>query len=439
VSLLVTAAALAELCGAPPEPVAAPDLADSAAYTAVGDAAGVSDPRTAVIAYRKAVALDAANERARAGLAAVCAAPIAAADTSALLDAIARYRAGDRAAARATLNALVASRPGPEPGAHFFLGLIALDRHDGRSAIRELELACSDPTYRALAAAPLRLAHRDGALALTLVVAPELDTNPQLLPDTPPSGAATGAPQLDADLLTAAAVTMRPWPWLAVRNSLVWRNQRKLSALDFVGEDIQVAAEAVEGPDRVALRYDVDGDLLDGARYLLANRAGLAVRHDARGVALVADYALRRRDYAAAEQQPFTGWVHAAEVGAVIHLGHRVDLDARLTGGREVTTEATFANSSGGIALAMRTRTTSPIRLAAGATASYQRYDAAQPDGLLRRDVKVEASVDLELDLGDHVIGFADANAARNTSTIEDFRYAKLSVRCGVELAFGAL
>jgi hypothetical protein len=438
VSLLAAVVAIADLCAAAPEPAATPDSADSAAYTSVGDdAVKTGDERTAAIAYRKAIELDPENDRAKTALAALCKEDAASGADSMLLDAIARYRAGDRDAANAALAAIAGSRGGSSAGAHFFLGLIALDAHDASTAIRELEIAQNDPEYRELATSLLRLAHRDGTLAFALLVEPELDTNPQLLPDTPPPGATTGAPAVDEDLLTAATITARPWSWLAIRNALAWRNQRRLSALDFVGENLQVAAELTGRHDRVALRYDLDYDLLDGVRYLFAHRAGAAIRHEWPEVALVGSYSLRRRDFARDTELAFDGWVHAADAGAVVRMGFGIELDARLYAGRELTAESTFANLSGGVRLALRTRSTAPIRLTAGASGGYARYDLAQPDGLLRRDVPVQASADLEIDLGDHVIAVAGTSVAYNASSIEDFRYAKLVVRLGLVLAMG--
>jgi tetratricopeptide (TPR) repeat protein len=440
VSLLAAAVALTDLCGAAPGPAAPPDPADSAAYATVGDEAlATGDSRTAAIAYRNAVALDPTNTHAKAALAALCDAQPASEDDTALLDAIARYRAGERTAAGAAFAAIVAAGTRTAAAAHFFLGLIALDRHEAGVAIRELGLARSDPEYRELARPLLRLARRDGALAITLVVEPELDSNPQLLPDTPPAGAVTGTPQVDEDLLVAATITARPWPWLAIRDVLVWRNQRQFSALDFVGENAQVAAELARGRARAMLRYDLEYDLLDGSRYLFANRAGVAVRHDGSRAAIVASYAVRRRDFARASEQAFSGWVHAMDAGAVVHLPRGLELDARLAGGRELTADRSYANVSGSVQLALRTRSTSTIRLAVSASGGYARYDRAEPDGQLRRDVPVEASADLEIDLGDHVIAVAGASATRNMSSIEDFRYAKLVARCGLVLAFGAL
>lgn len=437
-SLFATAVVLADLCSVAPEPAAAPDPTDSAAYAVVGDdALATGDTRTAAIAYRNAVALDPANTHAKAALAALCNAQPAPEDVAALLDAIARYRAGEHAEAGAALSTIIASGGSAAAGAHFFLGLIALERHDVSTALRELALARNDPDYRELATSLMRLAHRDGVVAVALLVEPELDSNPQLLPDTPPAGAVTGAPQADEAILAAATITVRPWRWLRLRDVLAWRNQRQLGELDFLGENAQVAAELMAGPDRVTIRYDLDYDLLDGSRYLVANSAGLAYRRDWHDLAIVASYSARRRDYAQPAQQPFTGWVHAADAGAVIHMGRGIDLDGRIIGGRELTNDRSFDNLSGSVQLALRTRTTSALRLVISASGGYARYDSPEPDGRLRRDVPLGAAADVEIDLGDHVFAVAGTSVARNLSTIEDFRYGKLVARCGLVVAWG--
>lgn len=437
-SSLPAVVALAELCAAAAAPAPERDPIDSAAYAAVGDDARAErDTRTAVIAYRKAIALDPDNARARAALSELCrAAPD---DGAALLAAIAHHRRGERAAARTALVAVAGAGGASEPAARFFLGLIALEAHDTRTAIRELERASADPAYRELATSLLRLARRDGALSATVLVEPEVDTNPQLLPDTPPLGALTGPPEIDVDLLTVATITARPWPWLAVRNALTWRNQQERSELDFVRENVQIAAELTRRRDRIALQYDLDVDWLAGARHLLAHRAGAAYRREGAALDAVASYAVRRRDYARDSELPFDGWVHAADAGAVLALRRGVELDARIIAGREVTADRSFAHVSGGVRLAVRTRATLPVRLRVVATTGYARYDQAQPDGLLRRDGTVELAGDMEIDLGDHVFAVAGANVTRSASSVEDFRYTKLVVRAGLVLALGGL
>src|SRR5204862_2331678 len=183
-------------------------------------------------------------------------------------------------------------------------------------------------------------------------------------PDTPPAGAVTGAPATDEDLLTVATVAGRPAPWLAVRNTLTWRNQRRLSALDFVADDLEIAGELADGRHRAAIRYDLDYDLLDGAPYLVAHRGAIAYRLDG-VVAPVVSYSLRRRDYLRDTEQAFTGCVHTGDAGAVLQLGAGIELDARATLARAIAADASFANVSAGLRATLRTRSTAPVRLIA--------------------------------------------------------------------------
>lgn len=106
---------------------------------------------------------------------------------AALLAAIALYRRGELDAAASALALLDGG------GAHLFRGLIALRRHDRARAVRELDLARQDPDYAELATSMRRLARRDGRVAFVAVATPEIDTNPQLVADTPPPGS-TDAP-----------------------------------------------------------------------------------------------------------------------------------------------------------------------------------------------------------------------------------------------------
>ena len=214
--------------------------------------------------------------------------------------------------------------------------------------------------------------------------------------------------------------------------------QRTLSALDFLADDAELAAELTGGWHRVALRYDIDLDLLGGRSYLIANRAAVTYRHDG-AVSPVASYSLRRRDYLEDAQQPFTGWVHAADAGVVAQVAGAIELDARATLRRELTGDPSFANLSAGLRVALRTRSTARVRLIASAAGGYTGYDSPQPDGQLRRDVALEASADVEIDVGDHVIAVTGAAIAHNQSSIEDFRYNQLIARCGLVVAWGGL
>lgn len=438
--IAILAAAIAELCGPAPAPSAPPDAADAARYVEVGDAARADgDVRVAAVAYRAALARDPHNAAARSALDALCrAAKNAADDGSELLAAIAVYRSGELDAAETTLGQ-IAARNGPSAaGAHFFLGAIALQHHEGGRAVAELEIAGRDPLYAEPAATLLPLAHRDGAFAVVALVEPELDTNPALLPDTPPAGSMLQKPQIDDDLLLATTITARPTRWFYARDQVLFRKQHNESELDFFGETATAGVETPQGRDRFGLRYDFDYDLLDGLAYLYAHRATATALHDLGGVALVASYALRRRDYQDSAQAAFTGWVQTADAGAIVHATPAVDLDARATLVREHTEDPAFSDLAIGGAVAARARLAPGIRLTAMGAGWYALYDGPEPDGTDRRDVHGEASGDLEVDLGNHALATFGAGVIGNASTIGDFQYYKLVVRCGLAFAIGA-
>ncbi len=430
--LVLAAATLSELCHAAPPPAAPPDAAESTTYAAVGDDARAKDDLTiAVTAYRKALALDPHNQHAAEALRAICAASPD--DDAIVLAAMARYHRGDRDGARAALAKVTT----PTPAAHLLRGLIALEEHDRATAEAELAIARRDPAYARLAGDLLRLARRDGMIATTLLVAPEIDSNPQQLPDTPPMNATTGLREADTDLLVAGAVTYRPVRALALRNVLAWRNQRELDALDFVGETAQATLELDRGPNRADLRYDFDYDLLAGERYLLAHRGTLELRHDRGSVELAASLSLRRRDYQQAAQAGFTGWVYGGEAGVVVHAGEIVDVEAKLVVARERTADPIFGFVDGGAHAGVRLRPASRVRIAAHAVASVARYDAPEPDGVRRRDLELDAVADVEIDLADHLILVGGATGTRLESTVEDFDYWKVVARCGLVFAIG--
>jgi len=435
--VIVLAAVIADLCAAAPDPTAPPDPAESAAYASAGDEARrAGDLRIAAIAYRKAIAADPSNAQAKDALTALCEADAAPVYDAALLDAIARLRAGDLEGARGALAPLT-STGSSAASAHFFLGLIALRRHERTRAVHELELAARDPAYTESATTLLRLARRDGPLAAVLLAEPELDTNPQLVPDTPPAGATTGPPTTDLDLLLVGTLTARPARWLALREVLAWRKQRQLQTLDFLGETAQAAVELDGRADHLSIRYDLDYDLLDGTSYLLAHRATAAYQHDLGVVTVGASYAVRDRAYLQPTQAGFTGWVHTAELGATLHLTPKVDIDVSAVGWRELTADPGFSDIAGGVQARGRARLSSRARIAASGTVWDAVYDGAEPDGALRRDLHGEATLDVEVDLGDHVIAVAGVSLTGNQSTIEDFRYWKLVSRAGIALAFG--
>ena len=414
---------IADLC-TPVVPLA-PDAAEAAEYARTGDDAKASgDTRIALVAFRKAAALGDAH-------AADQVRELCTAGTEPTLDdAIALFRRGELLRADAILAGL------DTPGSHFFRAAIALRRHDGGEAEAQLRIAERDPEYAAASRTLLRLARRTGRVEALVFLGGEVDTNPQLLPDTPPTGA-VATPSTDANGQLAATTVARPWHWLALRNALVWRKQASLSELDFVGDNASIGIEDDRGPDHVVIRYDLDYDVLGGERYLVSHRATLGYRRDLDGWDLGASYAFRARDFQRATEQTFDGDVHTAEVASTVHVAPSLDVDGKLFGWRELTRDPLFTDWTFGAQLGVRARPRDRVRLGASVGSWYGTYDGPDPNGDERRDSHADANAELELDLADHIIALAAFTATVNRSTIVDFDYWKLVARVGLALAIG--
>jgi hypothetical protein len=414
---------IADLCT--PVIAASPDAADAAEYAAAGDEArAAGDVRIAALAYRKAAVLG--DARSAQALAELCASD----GEPALHAAIGFLAHGDTDEAQAALASL------DTPGAHFFRAVIALRRHEGGEAERELEIAARDPAYAAASATMLRIARRSGRLEALLFAGGEVDTNPQLVPDTPPTGA-TGTPTTDENAQLALTAVARPWSWLALRDAVVWRKQRTLHDFDFFGENAQVAIEDDRGPDHVAIRYDFDYDLLGGASYLVAHRGTLAYRRELGAWEAGATYSLRARDFRRATEASFDGGVHTGELAVTLHASTSIDIDGKLLGWRETTEDPLFSDWTGGAQIGVRARPRDRVRLSASAASWYSFYDGLDPNGDRRRDIHGEGNGELEVDLADHVLALAAVSAAVNESSIDDFDYRKLVVRVGLAFAIG--
>jgi len=414
---------IADLCT--PIVVASPDAADAAEYAAAGDEArAVGDVRIAAVAYRKAAVLG--DKRAAQKLVELCSH-----DTEpALQGAVGLIARGEIDEAQAALAQL------DTPGAHFFRAVIALRHHEGGQAERELEIAARDPAYAPATETMLRIARRSGRVEAMLFAGGEVDTNPQLVPDTPPTGA-TATPTTDENGQLAMTAVGRPWEWLAIRNAVVWRKQRTLHEFDYFGENAQVALEDDRGPDHFAIRYDFDYDVLGGASYLIAHRGTIAYRRELGTWDVGASYAIRARDFRRETEAAFDGSVQTGELAATLHATTTLDVDAKLFGWREHTDDPLFSDWTSGAQIGLRSRPRDRLRLAASAATWYSIYDGLDPNGDQRRDLHGEGNGEVEVDVADNVLAVAAVTAAVNESTIDDFDYVKLVVRIGLAFAIG--
>jgi hypothetical protein len=436
---------LAEVCAPVIPGIHDPETAQR--YAVVGDAErAVGELATAGIAYRRALALDAAHGPARRALDEICgrrgtassahgqaAAREEAAGLRHLHAGIARYQEGDFEGARPLLER-AASDPLSAPAAHFFLGLIALRQGAGGAAARSFARAEEDAAYRDLAGGMRRMATRTRRVSLLLAVQPEYDTNVTLLPDAAATAPAPEPTAADFGLLSLASLGLRPFETVTLRSSLLWRRQRTLTDYDLLAHNTRAGLEIGRRRHRAGFRYDLDLQWLGGAAYLTANQGTAEYRYVPRATTtLGVRYSLRHRDFRDERAAAFTGSLHAvtAEVTRTFGRGATA-VAAGLVGFREQTTTALLSNAAGGGQLVASWRALRSLRAAAVARGVGARYDAGDALDRRRHDFRFDGSLELELDLHDVVSVIGGLDATINTSSIEDFRYRKIVTRLGL-------
>jgi hypothetical protein len=431
IALAVTAAVLGELCAPPPPATAARDPAAAARYVEIADAErAAGHARTAATAYRAALARDPASAPARAGLAALCAAP-ARSPADELAAGLARFRAGDHAAAQAHFAAATRGAGEVGAGAHFFLGVIALRAGERSQAMRELSIAAAAPAYAAPAAELRRLARRQGKLALSVLIAPEWDSNVRLVPDAPATTLASDA-ESDAAILGVATAALRPAAALSLGGTVAWRRHVRMTETDLVAARGQLDVELTRGVHRLGARGELAVDTVGGDLYGAAQQGSVSYAWEpAPGAAAAARYALRRRAYDAAESEVFSGVVHAAGLSGRVRAARALQLGGELGGGRERTRDPALDAWTAGATLEARLSPAAGLRytLSGGVTRGW--YDGG------RRDLRFAGSLDAELDLGDHFALVAGADLDRADSTDAAYGYTRLVVRAGVAAFVG--
>jgi hypothetical protein len=428
-------AAVAELCAAPASAPVAGTPAEAAAYVAVAESERAAGQlATAVVALRRALAIEPQNPRARAALAELCAGDRGG-PASPLQRGIDAYLDGDDDRARRELGLALAGGDPDVAGARFFLGMLALRAHDHGAALDELERAAADPRYAGPAAEMRRLAARDGLIALLAAFEVEADTNVELLPETPPSMSTLGPPVADVSSLVLAAVAAHPLPWLTLDDAFSWRAQARLTQFDLVENRAGARVEWRRGRHDFQLGAGLDYDAVGGETYLIAGGGRLGYGGAlTRSLALDASYALRWRDFAT--QDSFSGWQQQARIGVAWH-SPRVEVSAALLGVRDGAADPIYADLGGGLEVGARWRPLFGVRLAARVTFLGLRFDAAEPDGPLREDARLSGGLDAEVDLGDHFLALAGVELTSNSSTVEDFRYTQAVAHVGLAASFG--
>lgn len=351
-------------------------------------------------------------------------------DTDLLLG-IAYYRCGDPGRARPLLAAAEHSLDSEtRDSARIFLGLVADAAGDTAGALGYYDSVAHGSSSLATSGRELLDRGRGERLSAALVVRPELDSNVPLLPGTTtPTGGGTG----DRDLFVLALLRVRPLDAASVvlDETLAYRKQMQLTDYDLASSVTGATWSHLGAVYHAALGYHFDASTLGGALFQLGHTVDAGARRAIAGsFGIAASYQLVVRTLYPDAFAGYTGTVQTAaaqlswrapawelEVGAVI--------------GREATEDATLSAVASGGQLAGRLRLgRADLRLFA--RAADRRYDAA---AIGRRDFQLRADASVYVDLTRHVGAVLGGTLLDNRSNVMDDGFVKWTGYLGVVVA----
>jgi tetratricopeptide (TPR) repeat protein len=352
-------------------------------------------------------------------------------DTQLLLG-IAYYRLDDLGRARPFL--LAAARAQDDEtrnSAEIFLGLIAEAAGDAAEARRYYDRVASSSSSLADSGKQLLDRDRGERFAAVAVLRPGIDSNVPLQPTT-----AAPAPDgtIDSDLFVSGNVSVRPFARLAfvIDQSLAFRKQARLAAYD-AASSVTGATWSRHGESyRVALGYHLDASLLGGALYQVGHTADAALRRTIAGrVAVALGYQLVARTLYPAAYAGYSGATHTG-TARLVWTTRALELELGGVFARESTDDAALAASAPGGQLLARLRLGRSVELRTFAQLADRRYDAA---ALGRRDVQVRGDASLYVELSSHLGGVLGGGVLHDDSNQMDLGYTKWTAYLGLVVA----
>ncbi len=353
---------------------------------------------------------------------------------TALLLAIAYYRAGDAARARPLLIAAERSAdPETRDSAQIFLGLLADASGDADAARGYYGSVARGSSSLAASGQELLARGRGERFSAGLVIRPELDSNVALLPAT--AAPATGS-AADRDLFLLADLHLRPFEelGLVLDQTVAYRKQAELTDFD-MASTVSGATWSHLGPSyRAALGYHVDFSMLGGVRYQLGQTVDASGRRAIAGAfGVTASYQLALRTLYPDAYAGYTGMVQTG-TARLSWLAPSWELELGPVIAREATDDPTLSALASGGQLAARLRLgRADVRMFARAT--DRRYDAAAAG---RRDLLLQASASVYVDLTSHLGAVVGGGLLDNRSSMMDSSYVKWTGYLGVVLATGS-
>jgi len=351
-------------------------------------------------------------------------------DTSLLLG-IAYYRCDDVARARPLLVAAAAS-PAPETrdSARVFLGLLADATGDADAALGYYDAVARGGSSLATSGRDLRDRGRGARFSAGLVIRPELDSNVALQPTT---AAPTDGSASDRDLLLLADLHLRPFEefGLVFDETLAYRKQAALTEFD-MGSSVSGMTWSHRGSAyRAALGYHLDMSTLGGVRLQLGQTVDASARHAiVGGCGVAASYQLAVRTLYPDAYAGYTGTIQTG-TARLSWLADAWELELGAVIAREATDDPTLSVLAAGGQFAARLRLGSAdLRMFARAT--DRRYDPAAQG---RRDLQVRADASLYVDLTSHLGAVIGGSLLDDRSNVMDDGYVKWTGYLGLVVA----
>lgn len=351
---------------------------------------------------------------------------------TALLLGIAYYRVGDVARARPLLLAAArAADADTRDSAQIFLGLIADAAGDAAQARGYYDLVAHSSSELAGSAQHLLDGDLGERFAAIVVVRPELDSNVGLLPATiAPVEGGSG----DTDLFVLADVRARPFAAVALvlDEALSYRQQARLVEYD-LGSSVSSATWSYRGlAYRAALGYHFDASMLGGSRYQLGHTADASGRRAIAGaLGLAVSYQLAVRTLFPAAYAGYTGTTHTG-AARLSWITPELELELAYVVAREHTDDATLSATANGGQIAARFGFGHGADLRLHALASDRRYDAAS---MGRHDVQIHTDASLYVELSSHLGAVIGGSLLHDVSNTMDQGYTKWTGYLGVVVA----
>jgi tetratricopeptide (TPR) repeat protein len=452
---------------APIEPAPARDPVGAAAYREVGDAErSAGSTRTAMLAYRAAVARDPSDASSRRALSQLCSesshdafqrgvsrmdagdlrGAIAALrearaqgpePSAALVEGVCHYELGEDAEARAALRE-AATASAHRQAADFYLGLIALREGEGGEAARLLDSAATNPGFAPVASELARLARRSGKLVFSILAESGWDSNAQLAPGgTPISTSSDGS--LSGTVMGLYRPQGESGPYL--RATGLYRGQVRFSDLDFGGVSGATGWQLGHADRGLLAEYDYDHRLLGGSSFLSAHRLLVGGWVPAGPFTFGASYLARFESYSAigdTDYTPFSGTLQRADATVALRLGRSGRLTLGYHVARDGVEQTQLSWTEHGPGTELRFALARRLRVGVNAVVSRREYDALDASlGLTRSDTYVDVAALLEWDVGDRFTLRFSVDGRSASSNAAAFDYTRVAPTLGLAYVFG--